>query len=468
MIDASRGFVKDGNKNRLRSQDIRKIVDVFNKQIELPGYSRMVPVAEIASPANDYNLNIPRYIDSSEPEDLHDLDAHLNGGIPIRDVDALEAYWDVFPSLRTAIFQSNGRPGYVEPRVETQQIKTTILNYEEFKAYAERIATIFGMWREAHEPLLKGLDVGVKPKEVIHTLSEDLLVRFADLPLLDRYDVYQRLMDYWDEVMQDDVYLIAANGWEAGRILRTAYDKETPDFSIKKGQKTLKYVGELIPASLVVARFFTKEQSEVMQLEARVSEAAQRKEEFEEEHGGDEGALNGLEGKSGITKGNIQERAVVLKEAILKAFPEGAPEHNQAQGIKKTTFGTEPWSKGVTDDDGLFEELDILYDYLQLSDEESKKKKDYKKALGALHNSVIEKYPTLTETEIKTLVVEDKWFADIQTAIEDEVQRLAQQLASRVKELEERYAYPLPELEKEVEAFSARVEGHLRKMGLVW
>jgi type I restriction enzyme M protein len=88
MIDASKGFMKDGNKNRLRAQDIHKIVDVFNHQIELPRYSRMVPVAEIASPANDYNLNIPRYIDSSEPEDLHDLDAHLNGGIPNRDIDA--------------------------------------------------------------------------------------------------------------------------------------------------------------------------------------------------------------------------------------------------------------------------------------------------------------------------------------------------------------------------------------------
>ena len=77
MIDASKGFLKDGNKNRLRAQDIHRIVDVFNKQIELSRYSRMVPVAEIASPANDYNLNIPRYIDSSDPEDLHDLDAHL-------------------------------------------------------------------------------------------------------------------------------------------------------------------------------------------------------------------------------------------------------------------------------------------------------------------------------------------------------------------------------------------------------
>ena len=217
MIDASKGFVKDGNKNRLREQDLHRIVDVFNKQIELPRYSRMVPVAEIASPANDYNLNIPRYIDSSEPEDLHDLDAHLNGGIPNRDIDALESYWTVFPSLRQELFQDHSREGYSEARVETQQVKSTILDHEEFKAYADHVAANFDKWREAHDPLLKGLKVEAKPKEVIHTLSEDLLKRFTDLPLLSRYDVYQRLMDYWAEVMQDDLYLIADDGWVEAR-----------------------------------------------------------------------------------------------------------------------------------------------------------------------------------------------------------------------------------------------------------
>ena len=140
MIDASKGFLKDGNKNRLRAQDIHRIVDVFNKQIELSRYSRMVPVAEIASPANDYNLNIPRYIDSSDPEDLHDLDAHLHGGIPNRDLDALGAYWEVFPSLRQALFVGNGRAGYSEARVETPQVKAAILDHDEFKCYMKQVS----------------------------------------------------------------------------------------------------------------------------------------------------------------------------------------------------------------------------------------------------------------------------------------------------------------------------------------
>jgi type I restriction enzyme M protein len=275
-------------------------------------------------------------------------------------------------------------------------------------------------------------------------------------------------MDYWSKEMHDDVDLISAEDWEAGRILRAAYEKETPDFSVKKGQKTLKYVGELIPASLVIAKFYKEEESELGRLETEVAEANQRKEAFEEEHGGDEGALNGLEGNRGYSKGNVKERAVLLKEEILKAFPKGTPKHDQAKEIGKTTFGNKPWNKGIMDDDGLFEELDILYDYLQLVDEESEKKKNYKKALDALHKSVIEKYPELTEAEMKTLVVDEKWFAIIQAAIEGEVERLTQKLAYRINELEGRYLYPMPKIEQEADELRIKVEAHLKQLGLVW
>ena len=252
MIDASKGFLKDGNKNRLRAQDIHRIVDVFTKQTEVPRYARMVPLAEIASPHNDYNLNIPRYVDASEPEDLHDLDAHLKGGIPNRDLDALGTYWAVFPSLRQALFTGNGRAGYSEARVETQQVKAAILGHDEFESYRRRVAAILDGWCAGHEPLLKGIGSDCNPKGVIHTLSEDLLARFAALPLLDPYDVYQRLLDYWDETMQDDVYLLVADGWvEAAKPRGIIEDKEkrlkeTPDLTI--GRK--RYKMDLIPPGL--------------------------------------------------------------------------------------------------------------------------------------------------------------------------------------------------------------------------
>lgn len=441
MIDASKGFVKDGNKNRLREQDIHRIVDVFTKQIEVPRYSRMVPVAEIADPKNDYNLNIPRYIDSSEPEDLHDLNAHLSGGIPNRDIDDLRAYWEVFPSLRAALFQPHQRDGYSQARVEAQKIKATILDHEEFKAYAERVAAIVDRWKKAHEPLLKRLEQGANPKEIIRVLSEDLLDRFTDLPLLDRYDVYQRLMDYWADVMQDDIYLIASDGWvEAAQPRGIIEDKErkikeTPDLVIKRS----KYKMDLVPPELIVSRYFADRQAAIDDLRVKQETAARDLEEFIEEHSGEEGLL---------------EDAVNDKGKVTKAGVKGR--------LKQLRMDNGLWTVEA-DDEGK-----VLKRCLELIEAETAAAKSVKDGQAKLNMQVLVKYPTLTEDAIKTLVVQDKWFASIQAAIESEVQRLTQRLATRVKELEERYAQPLPELEREVEAYQAKVEQHLRKMGIEW
>ncbi|RKU30944.1 type I restriction endonuclease subunit M [Candidatus Poribacteria bacterium] len=483
MIDASKGFLKDGNKNRLRAQDIHKIVSVFNDQIEVDRYSRMVPVSEIADPANAYNLNIPRYIDASEPEDLHDLNAHLNGGIPDRDIEALDDYWEVFPTLRDALFKSNGRPRYSDPLVEAHEVRTTILTHSEFQSYQQRVDTVFEGWREAHEDFMSSIGSDTVPRKVIRTLSEDLLNRFDDLPLLDQYDVYQQLMNYWDETMQDDVYLIAAEGWLAGRTLRHAYDKETPDFTIKKGQKTIKYVGELIPASLIIAMFFDDENRKVECFEAELEVLKQHKEEFEEEHGDGEGALVGLEGSKGsITKGNVEQRVKEHRENLLKVYPEETPEHTRVKSVKQKDLGNREWIENIRNENNLFqeldtshrdeaegilEELDVLYDYLELITAEGNKKKAHKQELHNLHTSVIAKYDKLTETEIKVLVVKDKWFASIQASVESETQRVAWKFTENVRELEERYTQPLPDLEHEAEAFSAKVKVHLQKMGVV-
>src|SRR6266446_5358831 len=211
MIDASKGFVKDGNKNRLRHQDIHKIVDVFNRQIELPKYSRMVPVAEIA--AHDYNLNIPRYIDSTEPEDLHDIEAHLLGGIPNYDIDALDVYWQVFPTLKQQLFAEGPRAGYSQLKVYIEHIKATIYSHPEFRAYIEAVAEWYVQWQTSNTPGLKSLGAGSHPKQLIEALSEDMLRVFAEARLIDKYDVYQHLMSYWAGTMQDDVYMIALDGW---------------------------------------------------------------------------------------------------------------------------------------------------------------------------------------------------------------------------------------------------------------
>jgi type I restriction enzyme M protein len=160
MIDASQGFMKDGPKNRLRDQDIHKIVDVFTRQAEVPRYSRMVGVEEIEK--NDFNLNLPRYIDSQTPEDMQDIEGHLRGGIPVADVDALERYWKVCPQLRLALFKHN-RPGYVDLAVEKSAIKSTIYGHPEFTAFIGGMNAHFAAWRETSAAMLKALEAGCHP-----------------------------------------------------------------------------------------------------------------------------------------------------------------------------------------------------------------------------------------------------------------------------------------------------------------
>ena len=465
MIDASKDFQKDGAKNRLRERDIHRIVDVFNERREIPGYARMVPLAEIAGETNDYNLNIPRYIDSSDDEDLHDLSAHLRGGIPNRDIDGLADYWEVFPGIRSRLFSPNGREGYSDARVEADEVRTVILEHEEFKAYAGGIRRVLDDWRREHAPRLRKLAVGDLPKALIRQLSEDLLRRFAGLPLLDRYSVYQCLMDYWDEVMQDDVYLVVTEGWGAGRQIRRAEKGEDPEFSRKQGRKIHRYVGTLIPSPLLVTRFFSEEQTALDREGATLAAASQDKAEFEEIHTADDGGLSGLEGRNGVTKGNVDTRVGILKSAVLQAYSPGTPEFNRAKAIAKTKFGTRPWEPGLLDEEGLFEELDVLHEWLQYSIVESELRKELKSRTDRLQEQVEARYRSLTESEIWTLVVDDKWMASVEGAIGQVVERVTGGLVDRVRVLEERYAEALPELERRVEDYGSKVESHLRRMG---
>src|SRR3984957_9721174 len=169
MIDASAGFIKDGPKNRLRAQDIHKIVDVFNRRLEVQKYSRMVSFDEIEK--NEFNLNLPRYIDSHQAEDLQDIDGHLRGGIPVRDVDALCRYWKVCPNLRQVLFSEN-RPGYVDLAVDKAAIKSSIYGHPEFVVFITSMNAHFAAWRQKSEKPLRQLKADCHPKEVIAALSE--------------------------------------------------------------------------------------------------------------------------------------------------------------------------------------------------------------------------------------------------------------------------------------------------------
>jgi type I restriction enzyme M protein len=414
MIDASKGFVKDGNKNRLRAQDIHKIVDVFNRQLEIPKYSRMVSVMEIEK--NEFNLNIPRYIDSQEAEDIQDIEAHLKGDIPTQDIEDLQNYWSVYPSLRTSLFGESKRKGYSMLKIAQEEIKQTIFSHPEFTKYAKTIETTFATWKDKNTVLLKNLTIDVKPKEIIHEMSEDILATFSKTSLIDKYDIYQHLMEYWAETMQDDMYMIAVDGWKA----------ELAVVEGKKGDMEC----DLVPKYLVINRYFTSEKQAIEELQAKLDNASQEIEELIEEHSGEDGYFAEFEK---INKVNIIS---LIKE--IKGKPEDA------------------------------EELKVMEQYLTLVEQESKAKKKIKEAEKALDVKVIAKYKTLTESEIKVLVVDDKWITTLEQVVKEEMDRISQRLTGRIKELAERYATPLPILITETETLTDKVDEHLKKMGFIW
>ncbi|WP_243363032.1 type I restriction-modification system subunit M [Fundidesulfovibrio terrae] len=429
MVDASSGFMKDGPKNRLRDQDIHKIVDVFNKCIEVPRYSRMVPVEEIEK--NEFNLNLPRYIDSQQAEDLQDIEGHLKGGIPVADVDALQRYWDVCPQLKQALFKDN-RPGYLDLAVDKADIKSAIYEHPQFADFISGMNAHFDAWRRKSAATLKQLQVGCHPKDVITALAEDLLTHYTGKPLIDPYDVYQHLMNYWAETMQDDCYLIASDGWKA----------ETSRIIVKNKQGKEKDKGwtcDLVPKGLVVARYFANEQEAVDQLAADLETVSASMAELEEEHGGDDGVLSEArdEGKDG-KEGKVSK-------ALVKAR-----------------------LKEIKSDKEAKEEAAVLRQWLRLDERKAELKKRLKDTEAELDAKAYTKYPRLTETDVQTLVVDDKWLAALDGAIHGEMDRVSQSLTQRVKELAERYENSLPQMVSRVAELEERVNKHLERMGFSW
>jgi type I restriction enzyme M protein len=342
----------------------------------------------------------------------------------VADVDALERYWAVCPNLRKALFKKN-RAGFVDLTVEKPVIKSTIYEHPEFTTFIAGMNAHFGVWRDKHARKLKGLKVGCHPKQIIVEFSESLLAHYAERPLIDAYDIYQHLLDYWAATMQDDCYLISADGWKAETSRIVEKDKKGKD-------KDKGWTCDLIPKLFIVARYFAKEQDEIDKLAAMLESATAALNEMDEEHAGEEGAFAELDN---VTLANVKAR---LKELAKEG--------------------------GELND----EEAKVLTKYLSLCESEAKLKRDLGAKEQELDELAYAKYPTLSEAEIKTLVVDDKWLAALDAVIHGEMDRVSQQLTGRVKELVERYETPLPKLTDRVAELEAKVNSHLERMGFAW
>jgi type I restriction enzyme M protein len=305
-------------------------------------------------------------------------------------------------------------------KVDKADIKTAIYEHPEFTAFIEGMNSHFAKWRKTAVKTLQALTVGCHPKEVIAGLAESLLRHYHDQPLIDPYDIYQHLMDYWATTMQDDCYAIAADGWVAQptRIIETD----------KKGkQKDKGWTCDLVPKSLLVARYFAQDQAAIDDLTAELESVAAQMTEIEEEHGGEEGLLSELEK---VNKAHVAAR---LKE--IKGDKEAKPE------------------------------AEVLNKWLKLNTRETDLKRQVKDAETELDTKAHNHYAKLTVDQVKTLVIEDKWLGVLEAEIHGEMDRISQQLTTRVKELAERYDTPLPQLAGRVAQLEAKVTGHLERMG---
>ncbi|MCL3781165.1 type I restriction-modification system subunit M [Prolixibacteraceae bacterium JC049] len=523
MIDASKGFIKDGNKNRLREQDIRKITDVFNSQTIIDGYSKVVSIANIEE--HEYNLNIPRYIDNQEKEDIQDIDAHLNGGIPNTDINDLEKYWKVYPTLKADLF-SEARTNYSNLNIENEQINTTIYQHNEFVAFMDKMNTLYTAWETKTDDYLKALDKDCHPKQVIAHISDNLLNDYDNKPLVNNYNVYQHLLSYWHEVMQDDAYIISYDGWKA----------ETYRILVENKQKKMVDKGwtcDLIPKELVTNRFFVPEKTDLEQLNANLESVVSEYKELEEEHGAEEEALFGVSKKADAQtnlaeftadalakyfpalqieietlnnslKANTDKLEEESKNAVFDSLKNGKGKLTKAnivkaynamdadaenakllnswmdlndtiasnkKQLKELLLKVEKNIQSKIDEDNTQEyilELCIINQYIALRDKESELKKQLKTKEQELDDKLYEKYPKLTEDEIKTLVVNDKWLTMLNTAISSEIDNISQRLTKRIKVLAERYETPLPDTNQLVDDLESTVNAHLEKMGFVW
>ncbi len=422
MIDASKGFIKDGPKNRLRERDVHKIISVFENGEEVEGYSRNVLVDEIAE--NDYNLNIPRYIDTAEAEDIQDLDAHINGGIPNRDIETLEDYWSAMPKLKKRIVRPL-REGYSELAVTPEELHQTILDSEEFVSLRNTAMEAFERWAGEVRPDLETIDANTKPKDLIRKMSEGVLNVFEPVGLLDEYAIYQGLMEYWEETMKDDVYLVAEVGWKEAAKLQ-------PLPAVKKGESRsgrvdfkvnkIDYRSELLPRELVLEKFFSEENKEVSR---QLAKAEERLEEMSLAYGGEDMLLSDVSND----KGAFTKTAVVK---ALKGFDETDEEH-----------------AALTEVLAAIEKVALA-----------------KKISKDLDEKVITKYQELGVEQIKEIAVNDKWITRVEICVDAELSQMVYSMIKKLEQADYRYSKPLSENEKKVNSVGKKIRNHLSKMGI--
>ncbi len=484
IIDASHGFVKDGNKNRLREQDVYRIIKTFNEEIvDDPKYARKVPISEIKSAKNNYNLNIPRYIDSAVKEDSHDLNAHLNGGIPMADIDNMSKYWNVLTALKNKLV-SELRTGYYKLNVALDEVNSVVSSDEQYVEYSKLVDDAFMSWRSEVDTKLRNLNEEVSVKDLIVWLSEKLVEGFESLELLDKYDVYQVLLSYWLDTMADDIYLICKNGFGVAKELDYEYkrkkEKNENGEEIEVPTTTVKsWDGKVLPKTIIINEFFASEkeavdlaesqlQSTISEIDEMIENATENTEFFDLI---DDGKIDDKKLKAKIEeiRGHIKSDDIdVLTSLIdvkigkkeISTYLQNHPVLSLAL-TDKGTINASSIKKAITQlrnslpvPEAYKEDYDELVKYGTLL-EKKKEFSDAKTALSKdLEAKLLSKYAEISIEEVIELVVNKKWYYAIYDGIEKLFDGVAKNISNRISVLAKRYESTLGDIDSEIDKVS--------------
>lgn len=411
MIDASKYYVKDGNKNRLREQDIKKITDTYLERIEEEKYSKIVPMEQIEK--EEYNLNIPRYIDSSKQERIQDIRAHISGGIPETDIKNLNKYWNIAPNLKNKLFKKSDKEGYLELAIDKKDINDEIRHSEELLNYSKELQEKIAKWETENKEKLQKINNDTRAKQLIENLSSCILKMFENDKIIDKYEAYEYLMEYYNITLKDDLYLIVENGW----IPKLTFGQDK-NGKIKKNE----FESDLLPKEIVIKEYFKEHADKLEELNNQLNDLVSDYDAIVEENTGDEAIFNDEE--------KINEK--LIKEKIQEETEEN---------------------------------IKVLKEMLNNLSKQKEIKKDIKEAQEELNSLVIEKYKTLDEKTSKELIINKKWFNDLENKFNDMCEDIIYDLSDQITNEVENYENTLAKLLKETSDLETIVLKDLERMG---
>lgn len=470
MIDAKEGYAKDGNKNRLREMDIRRIEDAWEAQQDIPHYARFVSYAEIADPKNNYNLNIPRYITPADNEIQQDIYAHLHGGIPAHDVDeTLAHHWIACPTLKNELFEQQPNGYYALRQHSADDIRHTIDTNADYRRHAELYKQAIDSFTAETYPEMSHLSLHFNPKQKIEEWSNALLAKAQTQQLVDPYEVYDILRNYWAETMQDDCYLISRDGWK----ISVTSEHRNPTYR--------DLLCDLVPVDVLVKEYFIKQDADIVSLEAEIENLGTQMDSLKEEN------PDTIDESVAVLKTRLelmQQPELPNEQRVLNEMITLFDRGNEAKNEREKLIRRYPeifryFGNNVTKNTvkrrlktlPLYVELDKetieLYEqYIELDKTLAQKKNELKESHKEMLTAVQDKYSTLTEDEIRHLVIECKWFATLDSRTATLFNECSQQMTNDIIALHERYKTTLPEIDAKVNDLRQQVNDAFKNMGI--